>query len=304
MPEVSIIIPAFNRAGSLKKSIPSVLAQSFRDWELIVVDDCSRDDTAAVVASFQDSRIRLITQSQNGGAARARNTGVEAALGTWIAFLDSDDAWMPDKLAQQLPALESCPSPENTFSAHAHLIDDGGPMRPWPRRGPKPDEPISEYLFAANENLQTSTWLMHQSLVRRFPFDACQRRHEDWGVMLRMGSEGVHFHWLATPLATFECHSSPNRLSDVVDAQYSADFLQNHSQWFTARGRASFETRVIARQLWHGGERGKAASLIFRTRSIRALGSREFLKFLVWLCLPSVHTSLVAHKEPPATALV
>lgn len=105
-PLVSVVLPTYNRAGLLARSIGSVLAQSVRDLELVVVDDGSRDNTRDVVAAFGDPRIRYVHRS-NGGVAAARNTGVSAARGKYLAFQDSDDEWLLDKLERQLATLES-----------------------------------------------------------------------------------------------------------------------------------------------------------------------------------------------------
>jgi glycosyltransferase involved in cell wall biosynthesis len=104
MPSVSVIIPTYNRARIVVKAIESVLAQTFRDFEIIVIDDGSTDDTVAVLAGFGE-RIRLVRQA-NQGVSAARNAGIRLASGKWIAFLDSDDQWHPTKLEKQLQALE------------------------------------------------------------------------------------------------------------------------------------------------------------------------------------------------------
>ena len=103
-PLVSVVIPAFNRAHCVADAVNSVLAQSFQDFEIIAVDDGSSDGTAEVLEQFGD-RIRLIRQ-ENRGVAAARNTGVRVARGSWIAFLDSDDRWHPEKLERQVNAME------------------------------------------------------------------------------------------------------------------------------------------------------------------------------------------------------
>jgi teichuronic acid biosynthesis glycosyltransferase TuaG len=103
-PIVSIITPAFNSAAFLWEAIESVQGQTFERWEMIVVDDCSTDDTCSVVIEYSkfDPRIRLLRQTENGGAARARNAALAAAEGRYIAFLDSDDVWLPRKLELQI----------------------------------------------------------------------------------------------------------------------------------------------------------------------------------------------------------
>jgi glycosyltransferase involved in cell wall biosynthesis len=108
-PAVSVVIPAFNRASVIANAIQSVLGQSFRELELIVVDDGSRDATAETVLAISqsDSRIRLIRHQSNRGAQAARNAGIRAALGEWVAFLDSDDIWLTSSLEVRLAAARS-----------------------------------------------------------------------------------------------------------------------------------------------------------------------------------------------------
>lgn len=99
---VSIIMPAYNAASYISQSIESVLAQSYQNWELLVVDDCSSDKTIEVVNSFGDKRVRCLRNQVNSGAAVSRNRALREAKGRWIAFLDSDDVWAPLKLETQL----------------------------------------------------------------------------------------------------------------------------------------------------------------------------------------------------------
>lgn len=108
MVAVSIILPTYNRADTIGRAMESVLRQSYSDWELVVVDDGSTDDTAALVAN-RDPRIRLIRQS-NGGCYAARNAGIAASLGRYLAFLDSDDEWLPHFLEVTTSFLESHPA--------------------------------------------------------------------------------------------------------------------------------------------------------------------------------------------------
>ena len=99
---VSIIMPSYNSGCYIGASISSVLAQTYTNWELIIVDDCSTDNTDTIVASFHDDRIRYIKNKKNSGAAVSRNRALREAKGKWIAFLDSDDIWNPQKLEKQL----------------------------------------------------------------------------------------------------------------------------------------------------------------------------------------------------------
>ncbi len=105
-PTVSVIIPTYNRANLVSRAIKSVLNQTYQDFEIIVVDDCSEDNTEEIVKSFNDSRIRYIKHKKNKGGSAARNTGIKRARGKYIAFLDDDDEWLPSKLEKQIMLFE------------------------------------------------------------------------------------------------------------------------------------------------------------------------------------------------------
>jgi len=124
--KVSVITPAFNAEAYISEAIESVLSQTYSDWELLIVDDCSTDSTAYVVKKYllNDKRIRYFPQSENRGAAVARNLAIEAATGRYIAFLDSDDLWCEDKLESQINFMNelNCPF---TFTAYTKIEEEG-----------------------------------------------------------------------------------------------------------------------------------------------------------------------------------
>ena len=105
---ISIIIPVYNGAAFLEQTIQSVINQTYQDWELLLVDDCSKDQSLEIIRRFQekDKRIRLLLQNKNQGAAEARNRGVNEAKGRYIAYLDADDIWKEDKLQQEVEFMQ------------------------------------------------------------------------------------------------------------------------------------------------------------------------------------------------------
>lgn len=123
---ISIITPSYNSAGFILNTIRSVIDQTVSNWELIIVDDCSTDNSIEVIEGFvdKDPRIKLIQLTENSGAAVARNKGIEAAKGRYIAFLDSDDVWSPDKLEKQLAFMQANDYPF-TFAAY-DKVDEAG----------------------------------------------------------------------------------------------------------------------------------------------------------------------------------
>ena len=123
---VSIVMPSYNTARFIKNSIDSVLAQTYKNWELLIVDDCSTDNTNEIVAQFNDSRITYVKNEKNSGAAVSRNRALAQAKGKWIAFLDSDDLWAPEKLEKQLKFMA-----ENgyafSYTRYEEIDEDGNP---------------------------------------------------------------------------------------------------------------------------------------------------------------------------------
>ena len=108
-PTVSIIVACYNSQSTIARTIDSILAQSFKNWELIIIDDCSTDNSASIIKNYadNDSRIIYLKTSRNTGAPSSpRNIGIKNASGLYIAFVDSDDMWLPDKLQQQIQLIE------------------------------------------------------------------------------------------------------------------------------------------------------------------------------------------------------
>lgn len=126
-PAVSIILPTYNRADLLGRSIRSVLAQGYGAFELIVVDDGSTDETACVMAGFRDRRVKYLKLERNTGAGAARNAGIRASRGKFLAFQDSDDEWSPSKLAKQMSAFGRGPARLGVvYSDMQRISSEGG----------------------------------------------------------------------------------------------------------------------------------------------------------------------------------
>ncbi len=104
---VSVVIPVYNRENTINRAIDSALSQTYSNVEVIVVDDGSTDKTVSIVKEYDDCRIKLICQKERGGANKARNVGIANSQGEYIAFQDSDDEWLPDKLRSQIEAMQS-----------------------------------------------------------------------------------------------------------------------------------------------------------------------------------------------------
>ena len=131
---ISVIIPVYNREKTIKYCLDSVLTQTYKNLEVILVDDCSTDNSINIINSYNDSRIKLFTLDKNSGAQYCRNFGIKKASYDWIAFLDSDDEWLPDKLEKQVQILaEHEFNPYVLIHSNAILVDKlNNVVKPYP----------------------------------------------------------------------------------------------------------------------------------------------------------------------------
>ncbi|RKY32600.1 MAG: glycosyltransferase family 2 protein [Candidatus Omnitrophota bacterium] len=128
MPTVSVVIPTYNRAHLVGRAIESVLNQTFQDFEILVVDDRSVDNTEKVVNDFNDARIRYIKHRINMGGNATRNTGIKNSKGEYIAFLDSDDEWLPEKLKKQIDTFQKMSNKVGLVYSWVEMIDEKGKL--------------------------------------------------------------------------------------------------------------------------------------------------------------------------------
>lgn len=183
-PLVSVVIPVFNRAHTLRRAIESVLIQEMDAWELVVVDDGSTDQSTAIPLSYGDPRIRLLRHEANRGAAAARNTGVQAARGRYVAFLDSDDEWLPGKLAAQFAAMEGrVDAPQALCTGFIlHREETGRRCERWPRADGSWFETILDGCYVS----PGSTLMARRDCFAAVgPLDETLARLEDWDWLLR-----------------------------------------------------------------------------------------------------------------------
>lgn len=186
---VSVVIPAYNAAWCVAHAVDSVLAQRFRDYELIVVNDGSSDNTAKVLSAYGD-KLRVLDKL-NGGLSSARNAGIRAARGRYVAFLDADDRWLPDKLAKQVALMAA--RPELAFCSTAALLEDpdGMPLGEW-RCGSRSISAL-EGIFSANAYVAGSgsaVLVRMDALEKAGGFDECLRSLEDIDMWMRLSAIG------------------------------------------------------------------------------------------------------------------
>jgi glycosyltransferase involved in cell wall biosynthesis len=209
-PFFSVVIPVYNRADLLRTPLQSVLSQTEQDFEIVVVDDGSIDHPERVVAEFVDPRIVFVRQENRGGGA-ARNTGIDRAAGRFIAFLDSDDRFLPHHLAAMRKLVEHAPS----TAAYARIIVDRGGGRTIlkPPRAIRAGEDMATYLLCDRGFLPTSTIVTEAGLARAIRFHENLPAAEDTDFVIRAALAGTRFVMAEEPGVIWRDIGDPDRLS-------------------------------------------------------------------------------------------
>lgn len=268
-PVVSVVIPTRNRPHILRRSVASALAQSFQQLEVVVVLDGYDPRARETLSLVADPRLRVLELPAPMGAAEARNRGVQAARGTWVAFLDDDDEWLPCKLDKQLEAAARASAPIPVIcSAYIARSSDGDHI--FGTRSPGRLEPISEYMFARRgfaygENaVATSVLMVPRSALLAVPFDPRLKRHQDWDWALRaLATPGTELCYVPEPLSVYHMPEGFSRISGHSDWQYSWDWCRTRRSLFTPRAISYFiATECVTRARQSGAGPGELVTLV------------------------------------------
>lgn len=203
-PVISILMAAYNAEKTIEQAIASVTAQSFCAFELIVIDDCSVDRTREIVTNLQksDSRIRLVQQEKNRGVSAARKRGLEEAQGEWIAILDSDDLWEPQKLEKQLD-LSRKTNAQLIFTASGFIDEDGNRID-WTLHAP---ERLSYRRLLKQNLVSNSSVLVKKDLYEKY-YSSGDGMHEDFATWLRITKSGTDAFGIDEPLLIYRLSAS------------------------------------------------------------------------------------------------
>jgi glycosyltransferase involved in cell wall biosynthesis len=302
MPKVSVIIPCFNSQNTIQETIESVLAQTMQDFELIVVDDGSTDDTKQILSDF-GNRVKYLYR-ENGGQSAARNTGIRAAIGEFVAFVDSDDLWCPDKLEKQIRILEDttvdwcycdclyfCNSDSTSLGKHSDLFY------------PAKEGWIAKSLLLGNCIASPTP------LIRRSIFDQCGlfdesplfRIGEDWEMWLRIAAQypvGYRAEVLAKhrehtfslsfgadPMTALASHLA---VIEKITALYPQDLMP-----IKEKAMAFYAAR-FSKSAWLNGNIVNAKELIQQAESLDPWNFRyRFYQFLYHLPIGMVKNGLI-----------
>lgn len=243
-PLVSIVIPFYsNTSGLLIKSVTSACCQTLDNIEVIVVDDFSPVIAADELVKTDDPRIKIIRHIKNCNGAIARNTGIDAAKGDFIAFLDYDDIWYPNKLTEQLRLYNKVAvNVDNPVIYSRCKIIDGSRIKTRPVRAIAENERVGDYLFFSRQIIQTSGIFLKTSMAKKVRFDNL-KRHQDYQFCLSLEAHGCQFFMLQQPSYDFiQIH----KLNDFL---FSKDWLSRYEKFLGQRSIKGFKYLVILRSM-------------------------------------------------------
>lgn len=247
-PLVSVVIPTRNRPYLVARAVHSALTQSLVEIEVIVVIDGPDDATLQVLRQIDDSRLRVSTFPRHLGLSDARNAGVSEARSQWIAFLDDDDEWLPQKLEIQLQTAQQSAHYYPIISCRIIGRTPAGDFF-WPLRFPRPNEFLSEYLLcrrnpiSAEGLISPTTIFTKKELLRRVPFNSELRCYEDVDWLLRSTTlEGVGVEFVSRPEPIAICHMEEDhsRITTRINWNHSLSWIQASRHLVTPRAYASF----------------------------------------------------------------
>ena len=302
MATVSIITPAWNAAEYIGDTIASVRAQTLQDWEWLIVDDGSSDDTVAIVrtAAAADSRIRLLQQA-NAGPSTARNRAMREAAGEWFAFLDSDDGWDPRFLATQLALFRAYPE---TDLVTATAVNRGGPFDGQPTRPAAAGHPV----LSLDEMIRDETSVFIMTVFRRTVFDAigsfdeAQWTSEDYDFWIRAAQAGFVFRRNPEPLGWYRIRGESlsrqrARMLDGLVTSYrkarARTVAGSPTQPVIDAQITRFESELLLERAKVAIEQGQFAAAADHLDALRARGGGVMIAVTAWL----------ARHSPPAAAL-
>ncbi len=278
-PTISVVIPYYNNATTIHRALVSVQRQTYPPREVIIVNDASPDAhlLKAVVGAFPDLPIQVINHEHNRNGSAARNTGISAAKGDWIAFLDADDEWTKEHLASYVElgldgkALYFCRArvlaPEFSALSGYKEVDKVS---------------VSEYIFVHNGFMPTPSFLLSADVARRIGFNAALTRHQDYDFLFRLEASGIRFvmsnhvgvivHWENNTLAAKE--------SKGGTAQYSLEWAHRNRGYFTDKAYAYFLFMNVLVPLLQKGERKAALKLIQRENLLPSINPGNIYRTL------------------------
>lgn len=295
-PRFSIVIPTYNRAESILQTLESCFAQTYSDFEIIVVDDGSSDSTLTVLKAVQDARMSVVSQI-NAGPAAARNHGMRLSRGHFVAFLDSDDSWYPEFLEAANDVLND----QGDVLVYGQIVVDRGVGRYWvkPDRALGQEESIYDFLYVHGGFIQTSTMVIPSALAEKVQWDESVTFGDNDQFAIDCWRTGITFCMLPRPCTHYADAISEDALSQLPIYAGSSEKYTNFFTWMATQKShmspqawagylARFESVGLARQapfqslklLWNARKMGAMSLPGIIRQSIQNMAPRLYRRLV------------------------
>ncbi len=292
-PDFSIVMPTYNRASSITTTLDACWEQQFSNFELLLVDDGSTDDLAAVIKHIDDPRLVYIRQ-ENAGPAAARNRGMRAATGNYIAFLDADDVWDKD----YLKTVQAFMQTEKADFVYSQIIVDRGVGKYWikPDRAINPDESIYDYLYVAGGFIQTSTMVISRELAEKVSWDESVTFGDNDQFAIDLWHNGGRPRMLPQPMTLYEDILNPAALSQLPIHGGSSEKHTNFFSWMATQKQHMSEKAWLGyrAKFESGGNTPffKGLAMLRAARKNGAISTKGVLRQLLQNMSPRLYRSL------------
>lgn len=266
---VSVIIPFYSRDnGRLLRAVESALDQTISEIEVIVVDDCSPVPAAQELESVSDCRLKILRHEVCRNGAHARNSGIEAACGRFIAFLDYDDIWHNSKLELQIALFEQLKDDKSVIYSQCNVVEETcSYIRP--ERAIRAGESVGDYLFVSKQIIQTSGIFLGADVAKAVRFDDL-KRHQDYQFCLSLENYGCKFSMISFPLYDFI------QIPKLNDYAFSMVWLERYRAYLSCGAIKGFLETVIMKSMISHGHYAKALVYAFKNLLFVA-----FIRFLI-----------------------
>lgn len=295
-PRFSVVIPTYNRADSVLHTLSSCFKQTFEDFEIIVIDDGSSDNTVEVLSAVEDQRLTVVPQD-NAGPAAARNHGMRIAKGQYIAFLDSDDRWYPEFLESVNTLLIE----QGDVLVYGRIIVDRGVGRYWvkPDRPLGPEESIFDFLFVHGGFIQTSTMVIPRALGEKVHWDEKVTYGDNDQFAIDCWRTGIAFYILPKPCTHYADFVSDDALSQLpiyagTSPKYTNFFtwMATQRQYMSKQAWAGYQARVESVGLTRRAP-VQSFKLLWKARQLGAISSLGIVRQTVQNLTPRLYRRLV-----------
>ncbi len=285
-PKVSVIIPTYNRIQTIERAINSVLNQTFQNFEILIIDDASTDNTSELIKSISDSRLRYHKLSENSGGGAARNKGIELSTGDYLAFLDSDDEWKSNMLDACIERFQNLYN-QAVIIFSKLLMDNKVTRKIFPESIYQGGD-LSEYIFCQHGLVSTITLFMPIDVAKNIMFKEKLIKHQDYDFVLRAYRNGVKFLMIDKVLAIWHNEKRKDRMGTKVEYEDSFNWLNNNKDLFTDDSSKMFIKRDVLGQVTREKNFIKAIKFLLKLRSDRYIENRVFIKNVIKVSLSNI----------------